>query len=355
MSTNTPGPSVLWEADPHTLAKHHILKYYLGAWAAVFWRSPQIPGKDLLFEDGFAGPGEYSGGHLGSPLVALKAISDHSVHATRPVRLDFTEIDPATHQHLRGLVNAERLKHADDKRVIIDEPVLGDCVEEIPKLISTRHPNVGPALFFLDQFGYSQIPMTLIRLIMRYPYCEVFSYLNCQKMNTYLADSDKWEGFTRAFGDESWRAALDAPNRQQALIDLYIEALKRNANVKYPWSFAMFDDGNRLLHWLVFSTNDLKGLAEMKKAMWSADKSGSFRFSDRDDPRQQRFFSTLDDDWLADELQKRLPGQKLSEAKVEEFVLTQTAAYNYKNAVNKLRKRGKALPVQKGKFPVEFV
>ena len=61
-------------------------------------------------------------------------------------------------------------------------------------------------------------------------------------MNAYLADPDKWEGFTRAFGDESWRAALDAPNRQPALIDLYKEALKRNANVKYPWSFAMFDE-----------------------------------------------------------------------------------------------------------------
>ena len=242
MSTNTPDPSVLWEADPHTLAKHHILKYYLAAWAAVFWRSPQIPGKDLLFEDGFAGPGEYSGGHLGSPLVALKAISDHSVPATRPVRLNVTEIDPATHQHLRELLNAERLKHADDKRVIIDEPILGDCVEEIPKLISHRHPNVGPALFFLDQFGYSQISMTLIRMIMRYPFVRGVLVFELPEDEPYLADPDKWEGFTRAFGDESWRAALDAPNRQPALIDLYKEALKRNANVKYPWSFAMFDE-----------------------------------------------------------------------------------------------------------------
>ena len=46
------------------------------------------------------------------------------------------------------------------------------------------------------------------------------------------------------------------------------------ACLDYVWSFAMFDSGGRLIHWLVFTTNHWKGLFEMKKAMWKADRSG---------------------------------------------------------------------------------
>src|SRR5687768_10259155 len=166
MSPDKP-PSVLWKADPHTLAKHHILKYYLGAWAAVFWRAARyFRGQDLLFVDAFAGPGVYSEGEPGSPLVALNAITTHTVEATKPVRLHFSEIDPDFHGHLKRLIDNERQKYFGNKRVIIDEPVLGDCLVDIPQLLAKRRPNVGPALFFLDQFGYSQVPMALIRDIM---------------------------------------------------------------------------------------------------------------------------------------------------------------------------------------------
>ena len=72
MSTNTSAQSPLWEAEPHTLAKHAILKKYLDAWAVIFSRTLNVT--ELLFYDGFAGPGEYAGGELGSPIVALNAL-----------------------------------------------------------------------------------------------------------------------------------------------------------------------------------------------------------------------------------------------------------------------------------------
>jgi hypothetical protein len=44
----------------------------------------------------------------------------------------------------------------------------------------------------------------------------------------------------------------------------------------------MYGKNDTLLDWLFFSTNHIRGLDGMKKAMWSMDESGGFRFSDRD-------------------------------------------------------------------------
>ena len=67
MSDNLP---TVWPAEPHTLAKHAILKEYLKAWMPILSRQSarvHAPGREVLFVDGFAGPGRYSGGEPGSP------------------------------------------------------------------------------------------------------------------------------------------------------------------------------------------------------------------------------------------------------------------------------------------------
>jgi three-Cys-motif partner protein len=47
----------IWNAPPHTIAKIEMLRAYLVAWFQILGRSR--PGQDLLYVDGFAGPGEY--------------------------------------------------------------------------------------------------------------------------------------------------------------------------------------------------------------------------------------------------------------------------------------------------------
>ncbi len=51
--------------QPHTQAKHHILKYYLDEWFPILGRARG----SLRYIDGFAGPGEYEGGEDGSPIM----------------------------------------------------------------------------------------------------------------------------------------------------------------------------------------------------------------------------------------------------------------------------------------------
>lgn len=68
MSKPPKGP--IWPAREHTLAKIAILDAYLNAWFAILGRTVK---SDMLYIDGFSGPGVYAGGQDGSPIVAVKA------------------------------------------------------------------------------------------------------------------------------------------------------------------------------------------------------------------------------------------------------------------------------------------
>ena len=64
----------IWQAPPHTIAKIEMLRAYLVAWFQILGRSRR--GQELLYVDGFAGPGEYSNYPTGSPLAALSAAKE---------------------------------------------------------------------------------------------------------------------------------------------------------------------------------------------------------------------------------------------------------------------------------------
>lgn len=96
---------VIWPLEPHTEAKHDILRYYLGAWFPILATTR----RRLLYVDGFAGPGEYEGGKDGSPIIALKVASDHVLKSKlqrsgMELVFLFIEEDAARFQNLEGKI-----------------------------------------------------------------------------------------------------------------------------------------------------------------------------------------------------------------------------------------------------------
>ena len=65
----------LWDIEPHTRAKHEILKKYLEAWFPIINRY----NRKIIYIDGFCGPGRYSGGEPGSPVIALDVAMNHNL------------------------------------------------------------------------------------------------------------------------------------------------------------------------------------------------------------------------------------------------------------------------------------
>src|SRR5580704_5033889 len=78
----------IWPLEPHTRAKHEILKRYLQAWMVILSQG-RFP--EILYIDGFAGPGEYSGGEVGSPIIALDTALAFRPPLTSQVHFLFVE------------------------------------------------------------------------------------------------------------------------------------------------------------------------------------------------------------------------------------------------------------------------
>lgn len=104
---------ILWDQDPHTAAKHRVLRKYLDAWIAAMGQQAlkssayRVGPPRLLLVDGFAGPGRYSGGEPGSPVLMLDALLSHTA-LPRLAGVQFTflfiEQDQRRVDHLRGEV-----------------------------------------------------------------------------------------------------------------------------------------------------------------------------------------------------------------------------------------------------------
>jgi three-Cys-motif partner protein len=347
----------VWDADPHTLAKHAILERYLQAWFPILTQQAAKLGnalrkREILYIDGFAGPGRYSQCEPGSPVIALNAVLQHPIQFPVPVRMFFVEQREDRFEHLKSVLAPFVEQAKKSRKVKAVEILPGECGLVLNNLLANceqKGLHFGPALAFFDQFGYSAVTMDLIARVLSYGQCEVFTYLGYKDMNRWITDPDKAQAFTGAYGGEEWRECVNLPEKKQraGLLERYTAALKSRAKAKYVTFFLMFDNHGQPLYWLLFCTNNLRGLEEMKAAMWRVDKTGGFRFSDRDNPAQLRL---LDDSfsqaWLAEELQSRLAGREMKVAAIKEFVLTDTPCYLFKRALKSLEKNKRAFAVQ---------
>jgi three-Cys-motif partner protein len=80
--------TTIWELEPHTRAKHEILRCYLQAWMPIL---AQGGFKNILYIDGFAGPGRYAGGEDGSPMIPVKSTLEHAARIKGNVLFLFVE------------------------------------------------------------------------------------------------------------------------------------------------------------------------------------------------------------------------------------------------------------------------
>jgi three-Cys-motif partner protein len=332
-----PHGDTLWEITPHTKAKHDILRNYLQAWFPTLTSRPWPD--SVLYIDGFAGPGEYLGGEPGSPLIALEEANKARLQS--PLHMLFVENHIDRHQHLADLVQRWSSQNRAQRHLTLSHSP-HDCEHAIRQLIANAEGSFGPALAFLDQFGYGNVPMDLITSILAYDHCEVLTYLEYKNMNRFFSDETKDVTRTAVFGGEEWRDCLplSGTDRLVCTRDLYVGALRdpKRANAKYVKPFLMSDGSGVPIYWLIFCTNHPLGFKYMKKAMWTVDKTGEFRFSDKDVPNQKSLFETYTDEWLADEIHSQFDGQLVTVQAIEEWVLTETPNYKFANSLRQLEK-----------------
>jgi three-Cys-motif partner protein len=314
----------VWEIDPHTQAKHAILRRYWEAWLPIMATFSQR----LLYIDGFAGPGKYSGGEDGSPLIALKAARDHSARPRAEVVFIFIEKDQARFEHLETVVAEIKPTLPVNFYVNCVHGTFDDQMTGVLDDLDAQKKRIAPSLVFIDPFGFSHTPFHIVQRIMQNRRCETLITFMYEEINRFLNHPDHNETYDSLFGTAEWRRVLEVadPERRRRLIhDTYRDQL-RGAGIEYVRSFEMLNLGNRTDYFLFFGTNNLRGLEKMKEAMWKIDPAGSFHFSDFTDANKtgKLFLDQPDFGQLKGMIVARFRGKVVSIEDLTEFVISDT-------------------------------
>jgi three-Cys-motif partner protein len=310
-----PQPTV-WIAEPHTLAKHAILKGYLEAWFPILSRHR---GRVVYF-DGFAGPGRYSHGEDGSPVIALKVALAHRPALQAELVFTFVEERADRAAHLRSVeIPALALPPNFKTQVATGEfaSVLGRTLDAL----DIRGQQIAPTFAFVDPFGISGLPFSLVSRLLRRPRCEVLITFMTSTINRFVTELP--DHVNDLIGDDGAADIIAAASdRVSTTRLLYQQALGRVAShVRF---FQMQDTRNLPVYDLFFATNHPLGLAKMKEAMWGVDATGSYLFSDRTDPNQTILFTSEPGLDLARSLAVRFAGQTVTTQAIFREVLDST-------------------------------
>jgi three-Cys-motif partner protein len=332
--------NTLWPIEPHTAAKHAILRAYLAAWFPILGAHHDR----IVYYDGFAGPGRYEGGEDGSPIIALKVATEHRSAPSGTIHFYFVEERPDRAEQLGKEVEAV---HAAAKfRTTV---TCGDFESELGRALDAIDDGGlrdAPTFAFIDPFGIKNIPFELIKRLLVRPRCEtLITFMNValQRFPEELADH-----VDRLFGKAASHALLcaetDAAARVAKARILYASSLGDVA--KFVRYFAMRDRADRPIYDLFFASNHPLGHSKMKESMWKVDESGDFRFSDGVDPKQAVLFSNDPGKGLAPVLLRQFAGRTMDVGEVFGFVNDKTA-YLEKHA----RAALKVLETPDSKFP----
>ena len=315
--------TVVWPLEPHTAAKHAILSRYLNAWVPILGSGGF---QHVVYLDAFAGPGSYSGGEDGSPILAIKALLEQRTSFAATMHFHFVEAREDRASHLRRKVEELLGPSGQRARWVVHHESFETAYPKIKH--SLPQSQRVPMFAFIDPFGWAGLPMSIARDILSRPSCEVLINFMYEEINRFLNHPDQGHNFDELFGGHDWVGIVHdgGQGRNDRLRQLYGAQLQSFAKARLVRSFEMRNKGDATDYFLFFATNSTLGLKKMKEAMWKVDEGGGFSFSDATDQSQLVLFSKEPDlDALAAEMRRHFGQKTVSVDEVESFVVEHTA------------------------------
>ena len=178
--------------EDHSLAKLAVLRSYVAAYIDRLCQGSRREVFKLDLVDGFSGGGLFLDGGVevsGTPLIMLEEAQSAfaRLNATRvkPLRFDlkfhFVDIESDHIKYLRRVLS-ERDFSIPEHDIKLYTQAFGQSVGAILSDIKRRQPRAGRALFLLDQKGFSQVEVDLVR--------RIFTELaNAEVILTFAAES----------------------------------------------------------------------------------------------------------------------------------------------------------------------
>lgn len=335
MSTPT---EALWDIQPHTLAKHEIIRRYLGAWFPILGKYNQR----VVYIDGFCGPGRYSKGEKGSPIIALESALYHQMQQrVREVTFVFIDKDKRRLEHLKKEIDSLKIPPTFHIELILDQ--FDNTIKQLLDDLDSRGTKLAPTFAFIDPFGFKGIPFNIIERLLQNEKTEVCINVMADSINRFLEHPDPQiaQQIEDVFGTPLVHQIISSGNRLLKLRELYQSQLRKSS--KFVRYFEMRNENNRVIYYLFFATNNRVGHLKMKEAFWRVDPSTGYRFSDRTDPCQLVLFEMDPSDELIDDLLTVFSGKSVNVNTVQFYVEDKTpyTAGHMRSALKKLEKQGR--------------
>jgi three-Cys-motif partner protein len=274
-------PPILGE---HSVAKHDIFEQYVGIYIERLTRTPSQTMLNLTIVDGFSGGGLYRRGSMeveGSPLRLLTAVeaADMALNATRAkgftVKADFFFVDENP-QHVAFLTDVLRKRGYGSrlgKDIFVREALFEDACPDVLAHIQKKG-TAHRSLFFLDQYGWSDVRLETIRtilgtlknpeILLTFAVDALIDFLSVKTAETQaLLNIELDRDDVRALMDlrtgEGWRYLIQN--------GLYRHVQARTGSRFYTPFFIHSVDAHRS-YWLLHLSNHRQARDEMGKLHW---------------------------------------------------------------------------------------
>lgn len=338
--------------------KHRILREWWNGWLPKL----AITNPRTIYFEGFAGPGIYEGGEPGSPVIAIREAFNHSLRSkferTEVVFFLVEERQDRIDQLQREIAKVTEAMPTEWKVL----PVCGDFVStttRIFNLLDRKGSQIAPMFAFLDPFGFGDLPMDLVAKILSYPGCDALITFDIRDINRFADSTDHIQAIHRCLGTTEW--GLDPSwtpiQRRAHFLGVYEQQVRTRVPTANIRSFELSGPFGPI-YYLVGATKNKEGIKVMKRAMWKADPTGQYRFSDRTAGQSTLIQFEEKPSWLrraGDEVYAQFSGRTVAVKVVEDFVLYHTG-YEFRAGILKeLENAGKIRQVsgakRRGTFP----
>lgn len=311
---------ILWERDPHTAAKHTLLRRYMSAWFPIM--AKQFRDVGITYFDGFAGPGEYKNAQDSSPAIAMEqALRSEVTRWGTQTRLVFVEDHRGRAEHLENLLDARFPLRTRPPGLVVSVRH-GKCGDLFEQAIAEMGGWDGPVFANLDGWGVDT-DYEIVQRVAQQTSSEVLVTFEDQFFIRF-ANGEQQAG-ERVFGHSDWRRVdrLPTVDKKPFLLDLYREGF-HSAGFPYVLTFEMIDEGGHSLH-LFFGTTNKVAVEKFKDGLWEVDGVSGQRFRDPRDPNQMSF-DILHPDFipLESRVLELLGGRDYSMAELRENALLET-------------------------------
>ncbi|MDE0655975.1 MAG: three-Cys-motif partner protein TcmP, partial [Acidimicrobiaceae bacterium] len=197
---------ILWRRDPHTAAKHTLLRRYMSAWFPIMANHFRDDG--ITFFDGFAGPGEYTNSRDSSPAIAMQQALriDVKCYGTQ-TRLVFVEDHRGRAEHLKSLLDT-RFPRTTRPPGLVARVRRGKCGDLFKQAIAEVGGWDGPVFANLDGWG-ADTDSKIVQRIAQQQSSEVLVTFEDQFFVRF-AKGEQQAG-ERVFGHSDWRNVDQRP------------------------------------------------------------------------------------------------------------------------------------------------